>query len=312
MSIGIGQFRPLLDRISEELQRQYWSSSTLYIVATPIGNLCDMTWRAIYTLQLVDVIACEDTRSSRTLLNSYGITTPLMAAHQHNEVEAAHQIIQRLQEGQRVALISDAGSPAVSDPGGRLVALVKEAGFEVRPIPGASAVITAVMGSGITNDANPGFTFAGFIPPKSHARQQWLQQWLHSRLAVVMFESPYRIVDSIQDMINIYGTQRTVVLARELTKRFEQIVTLSVGDLLDWLQVDTHRQKGEFVLILSPFIELREEEENQQELDRLLTVMLEHISLKDAVKITTQLTQLPKDRVYSRALVLKEQSQAIS
>lgn len=305
MSIGAGQFHPLLERVTEDLQWQYWPEGVLYIVATPIGNLCDMTWRAWYILQMVDVIACEDTRSSKSLLNSYGITTPLMAAHQHNEAEAAQHIVQRLQSGQRVALISDAGAPAVSDPGGKLVALVRQAGFEVRPIPGASAVITALMGSGMTSDENPGFTFAGFVPPKSHARQQWLQQWQNSPLSVVMFESPHRIVDSIKDMLSIYGAERVVVLARELTKRFEQMVSLPLGELLIWIQEDDHHQKGEFVLILSPMQEIQNED--NAELDKLLSTMLAHISLKDAVKITTQLTQLPKDRVYSRALALKEE-----
>lgn len=304
MSIGDGQFYPVVEKISEDLQRQYWSDSTLYIVATPIGNLCDITWRAVYALQMVDVIACEDTRSSKSLLNNYGIHTPLMAAHQHNEVEAAHQIIQRLQQGQRVALISDAGAPAISDPGGKIVSLVRAAGFEVRPIPGASAVITALMGSGVTDDVNPGFTFAGFVPPKSHTRQQWLQQWQMSTLAVVMFESPHRIVDCLNDMMVVYGENRKVTLARELTKRFEQIVSLPIGSLLMWLQEDDKRQKGEFVLVLSP-VELEQSDEDNQELDRLLKAMLVHISLKDAVKITTQLTQLPKDKVYSRALELK-------
>lgn len=306
MSIGDGQIYPQVERVFEDLHKQYWPESTLYIIATPIGNLSDISCRALYALQLVDVIACEDTRSSKSLLNSFGITTPLIAAHQHNEVEAAHHIIERLQNGEKVALISDAGAPAVSDPGGKLVSMVRKAGFEVRPIPGASAVITALMGSGVTSDANPGFTFAGFIPSKAHARQQWLQQWSKSTVAVVMFESPHRIVDSLKDIATLYGNERVVTLARELTKRFEQIVSLPSGELVEWLLEEDNHQKGEFVLIVSP-VQEDSQDKKYHELDSLLEVMLAHISLKDAVKIATQLTQLPKDKVYSRALYLKDE-----
>lgn len=304
MSIALGQISPILE--NEELAHQSWPEGTLYVVATPIGNLGDISLRALYALQKVDVIACEDTRSSKALLNSYGISTPLMAAHKHNEVEAAHQIIQKLQQGKRVALISDAGAPAVSDPGGKLVRLVKEAGFDVRPIPGASAVITALMGSGVTHDENPGFIFAGFVPHKANARKQWLAQWQKSGLPVIMFESPHRIVACIQDVEEIFATQRRLTVARELTKRFEQIVSLPVGEALAWFQQDNNRQKGEFVLILSPEEKVSDDSTEYAEIDRLLTVMLAYTSLKDAVKMTCQLTQHPKTIVYNRALVLKE------
>lgn len=303
MSIALGQIHPILE--NEELAQQSWPESTLYVIATPIGNLADISLRALYALQKVDVIACEDTRSSKALLNSYGITTALMAAHKHNEVEAAHQIIQKLQHGMRVALISDAGAPAVSDPGGKLVRLVKEAGFDVRPIPGASSVITALMGSGVTNDEQPGFIFAGFIPSKSTARKQWLEQWQKSTFPVIMFESPHRIVECLHDMASIFSPERQVTIARELTKRFEQIETLSIADVLVWIQQDHNRQKGEFVLVLSPE-QHNDEVEQHAEMDRLLSVMLSHVSLKDAVKMTCQLTQLPKTIVYNRALELKE------
>lgn len=306
MSIAVGQFSHSFEAMIEDLNRQYWPESALYIVATPIGNLSDMSVRALYALQRVDVIACEDTRSSKSLLNSYGIQTPLISAHQHNEVEAAQQIIQRLSQGQRVALISDAGAPAVSDPGGKIVALVKQAGFDVRPIPGASAVIAALMGSGVTDDVQPGFTFAGFVPHKHHARQQWFEQWKSSQVAVVMFESPHRIVDSLKDLMATVGDMRIVTVARELTKRFEQIVQMPLQALLDWIQEDENRQRGEFVLILSPDKQAKDSDEQLIYLDSLLEVMLAQVSLKDAVKMATKLTKLPKDIVYSRALAFKE------
>lgn len=305
MSIAVGQFSHSFETMMDDLNRQYWPESTLYIVATPIGNLSDMSLRALYTLQMVDIIACEDTRSSKSLLNSYGIDTALMAAHQHNEVEAAQHIIQRLEQGQRVALISDAGAPAVSDPGGKLVALVKQAGFEVRPIPGPSAVITALMGSGVTNDSQPGFIFAGFIPHKATARQQWFVHWKKSDLAVLMFESPHRIVESLKDLCAIYGENRKVTIARELTKRFEQIESFSAKNALNWIQEDGNRQRGEFVLIISPELKLSEDDASNEYLDELLEVMLAQVSLKDAVKMATKLTNFSKDIVYNRALFLK-------
>lgn len=306
MSIAVGQFNHSVEIMFEDLNRQYWPESSLYIVATPIGNLSDISLRALYTLQIADVIACEDTRSSKSLLNTYGITTALIAAHQHNEMEVCQQIIQRLSQGQRVALISDAGAPAVSDPGGRIVALVKQAGFDVRPIPGPSAVITALMGSGVTDDMQPGFIFAGFIPHKTMARQQWFKQWKQSSLAVLMFESPHRIIDSLEDLCAIYGHHRKVTVARELTKRFEQIVSLPAKALLQWIQEDNNRQRGEFVLIISPEEQSGDNESQNAYLDELLQVMLAQVSLKDAVKMTTKLTGLSKDIVYSRALMLKE------
>ncbi|MDY3331855.1 MAG: 16S rRNA (cytidine(1402)-2'-O)-methyltransferase [Pelistega sp.] len=306
MSIAVGQFSHSVEMMVDDLNCQYWPESALYIVATPIGNLSDISVRALYTLQMVDMIACEDTRSSKSLLNSYAIQTPLMAAHQHNEMEAAQQIIQRLSQGQRVALISDAGAPAVSDPGGKIVTQVRQAGFDVRPIPGASAVITALMGSGVTDDSQPGFTFAGFVPPKSHARQQWFEQWKKSPVAVLMFESPHRIVDSLKDLSAIVGAARQITIARELTKRFEQMKSGSVDDVLAWIQEDDNRQRGEFVLILSPEQGLEERDEKLVYLDTLLEVMLVQVSLKDAVKMATKLTSLSKDVVYSRALVLKD------
>ncbi len=306
MSIAVGQFNHSVEIMFEDLHRQYWPESALYIVATPIGNLSDISLRALYTLQIADVIACEDTRSSKSLLNTYGITTTLIAAHQHNEMEASQQIIQRLSQGQRVALISDAGAPAVSDPGGRIVALVKQAGFDVRPIPGPSAVITALMGSGVTDDMQPGFTFAGFIPHKTMARQQWFEQWRHSPLAVLMFESPHRIIDSLEGLCAIYGDNRQVTIARELTKRFEQIVSLPAKALLQWIQEDSNRQRGEFVLIISPEEKSGDNDSQNAYLDELLQVMLAQVSLKDAVKMATKLTGFSKDIVYSRALTLKE------
>lgn len=305
MVIEDRQINLLWHKVMSDLPQQYWPDSALYVVATPIGNLADISARALYCLQQVDLIACEDTRTSKALLGSWGIDTPLMAAHQHNEAQAAQQIIQRLSQGQRVALISDAGAPAVSDPGGRIVREVRQAGYEVRPLPGPSAVITALMGSGMTSDENPAFVFAGFVPAKAGARQAWLKQWGQLAAPIVMFESPHRLMACVKDMLELFGTERQLTLARELTKRFEQIVSLPLAEVETWLQADGHRQKGEFVLILQAAAS-GQGDEQEQALDQYLQAMLAQISLKDSVKLAVQFTRLPKDKVYARALALKQ------
>ncbi|WP_229793947.1 16S rRNA (cytidine(1402)-2'-O)-methyltransferase [Advenella faeciporci] len=287
-----------------DLEQQSWPQACLYVVATPIGNLADISLRAVFTLNQVDVIAAEDTRLSRVLLNAWGINTPMMPAHRHNEARAAQEIIRLLQEGKRVALISDAGAPAVSDPGGRIVREVRQQGLLVRPIPGASAVITALMGSGVSSDENPTFAFAGFVPQKSAARQHWLRKWGAMDAPVIMFESPHRIQAFCHDLLRVCGADRQLTVARELTKRFEQIVTLPIGELADWFGQDVHRQLGEFVLILEAAPEA-DEDEQMVKATELLKVLLQTVSVKDSVKIASQLTGLARDVVYSRALELK-------
>ncbi|WP_169293326.1 16S rRNA (cytidine(1402)-2'-O)-methyltransferase [Advenella sp. EE-W14] len=304
MAIEEGPFYTVWKKVMADLEQQSWPQACLYVVATPIGNLADISPRAIFALSHADVIAAEDTRSSRVLLNAWGITTPLMAAHRHNEARAAQDIIRLLQEGKRVALVSDAGAPAVSDPGGRIVREVRQQGLLIRPIPGASAVITALMGSGVSSDENPTFAFAGFVPQKSAARQQWLRKWGGMDAPVVMFESPHRIQAFCRDLLLVCGADRQLTVARELTKRFEQIVTLPIGELEEWFMQDAHRQLGEFVLILDAAPKA-DEDELMDRANELLKVLLETVSVKDSVKIATQLTGLARDVVYSRALELK-------
>ncbi|WP_071058428.1 16S rRNA (cytidine(1402)-2'-O)-methyltransferase [Pelistega sp. MC2] len=305
MSTALGTNYHIWEQMSEELSRQYWPENTLYVIATPIGNLADMTFRAMYGLQLCDVIACEDTRTSKQLLNFFGVNKPLIAAHQHNEKSAAEEIITLLASGKRVALISDAGAPAISDPGGKLVLLVRQAGFNVVPVPGASAVVTALMASGLTSDERPGFTFVGFIPPKKQARCQFFEQWRHSKEVCIFFESPHRIKESLKDLVDVVGENRNIAIARELTKRFEQIITLPSKELLVWLNEDVNHQKGEFVLLVSPEEKQADQTEQEQQLDELLLVLLDSLSVKDSVKIAMQLTKLPKDIIYRRALEIK-------
>ena len=288
-------------RLAERVAAQHWPAPALYVVATPIGNLGDLSLRAWQTLSRCDVIAAEDTRSSRPLLDAWGIVTPLMAAHRHNEAAAAQTIVQRLESGERVALISDAGAPAVSDPGARIVRVVREAGFPVVPVPGASAVIAALMASGVTSDENPAFVFAGFPPPRQGARRKWLQGWCAVAAPVVMFESPHRVQATVDDLLAVCGPGRRLTIARELTKRFEQINTLRLGDAAEWLRDDAHRRQGEFVLIVHGA-----EQVAGGGLDAsaivLLDALLESLSARDAVKIAAKVSGAPRDALYALAL----------
>ncbi|MBB5214753.1 16S rRNA (cytidine(1402)-2'-O)-methyltransferase [Parapusillimonas granuli] len=300
---------PSWKRLAERVGAQHWPAATLYVVATPIGNLGDLGLRAWQALARCDVIAAEDTRVSRALLEAWGIGTPLMAAHRHNEAQAAQSILERLAKGERVALVSDAGAPAVSDPGARIVRAVRAAGYGVTAIPGPSAVITALMASGATSDENPAFAFAGFIPAKPGARRKWLQRWCALPAPVVMFESPHRLAASIRDMHDVCGAQRELTVARELTKRFEQVHTLTLGEAQAWLEGDPHRGQGEFVLIVHE----PEQEADDQELDSatlsLLDALLETVSVRDAARIAAKVSGAPRDVLYARALARQASAQ---
>lgn len=288
-------------RLQERIQSQSWPQHTLYVVATPIGNLGDFSLRGWQALLQCDVIAAEDTRSTRPLLEAWGVQTPLIAAHRHNEAAVAEQIVARLAEGQRVALVSDAGAPAVSDPGARIVRAVREAGYKVVAIPGASAVITALMASGVTTDENPAFVFAGFTPHKSMARKKWLQQWGASAAPVVMFESPHRIAAAIKDMAELYP-DRDVTFARELTKRFEQVYSCALTEAEVWLQADSHHQQGEFVVILHAAPEQAAETELDAATQKWLRALLAQVSARDAVKVAVSATGLPRAMLYEWVL----------
>lgn len=291
------RWKGLADRIA----LQDWPTATLYVVATPIGNLGDFTLRAQHALRIVDIIAAEDTRSSRQLLDAWGVSTPLMAAHQHNEAQAAQKIIQRLQRGERVALISDAGAPGVSDPGARIVNEVRAAGYRVVPLPGPSAVIAALMAAGVTSDENPAFVFAGFAPSKAGTRRTWLQQWSALGMPVVMYESPHRLAATLDQLQSLCGDSRRITIARELTKRFEQVETLALGQVAQWLQADPHRAQGEFVLILHKQAPAPDAGVDASVLS-LMDALLDNVSVRDAVKVAVRVTGLPRDQLYALAL----------
>lgn len=297
-------------RQSARMEGQQWPAHALYVVATPIGNLGDLSLRAWHALNRADVIAAEDTRATRTLLEAWGINTPLIAAHRHNESSAAAEIVSRLQTGQRVALVSDAGSPAVSDPGGLVVQAVLAAGLRVIPLPGASALMTALMSTGVTTDESPGFVFAGFAPTKSGARQRWFRQWTLLPAATIYYEAPHRIIASTVDLLAVVGPTRKLSFARELTKRFEEIASMPVSEAAQWLAADPHREQGEYVVIVHPEPVVHSEAlalEESASVDAWLDALLETMSVRDAARVAAKATGLARDTLYARALARKAQ-----
>lgn len=278
---------------------QFLSSPALYVVATPLGNLADMTLRGLAVLRQVDLIAAEDTRHSQRLLDAFGIRARLVAAHEHNECQAAEGLIAALAQGRRVALISDAGTPAVSDPGARVVRAVQQAGYPVVPVPGCSAVVTALSASGLLDGE---FLFAGFLPTKTAARRSALQALRDVPAALVFYEAPHRIVETVADLVQEFEPTRELVVARELTKRFEQIVRLPLTDAVAWLQADSDRQRGEFVLILSG---PPPREGLDHESERVLQLLLAELPVKSAARLAADITGQSKNALYQRALALK-------
>lgn len=288
---------------------QQYPAATLYVVATPIGNLADLTLRAIHALSLVDVVACEDTRVTAGLLRHLGLDKPLLAVHEHNEAAAAEDVLQRLAQGQRVAYVSDAGTPAVSDPGARLVARAHAAGHRVLPLPGASSVITAVSAAGDTQAR--GFRFIGFLPPKGAERQGALQQLAPAGEAVVLFEAPHRIEALLRELASL-APERALTLCRELTKQFETIATMPCAEAPGWLAADANRARGEFVLVLhapAP-VAVVTEACLPPAAERTLSLLLQALPLKQAVALAAQITGEPRNALYQRALALRDAGDA--
>ena len=275
------------------------------MVATPIGNLADITLRALHVLQLADTVACEDTRHTQALLRAYGIdksAAQLLAVHQHNEAEAAQAVVQRLQQGQRVAYVSDAGTPGVSDPGARLVAAVHAAGLRALPLPGASSITTALSAAGaVAHSAeHGGFVFAGFLPVKNAERASVIAQQLAAEpRCVVLLEAPHRIGELAQALA-VLGT-RPVTLARELTKQFEEITTQPAQALTAWLDGSPQRSRGEFVVLLHPVPVAG----NDGESLRVLRLLLAELPLKSAVRLAADITGASRNVLYDTALAWK-------
>jgi 16S rRNA (cytidine1402-2'-O)-methyltransferase len=273
--------------------------NALYVVATPIGNLGDISLRALETLRGVDLVACEDTRHARHLLDHHGIKIPTLALHQHNENEAADKLVRLLGEGKAVALISDAGTPGVSDPGARTVAAVRAAGFRVVPLPGPNAAIAALSAAGL---ADPHFLFVGFLPAKVGARRTAIQALGGVDAALVFYEAPHRVMETVADLVELLEPQRDIVIARELTKLFEQIVRMPLADAPAWLAADANHQRGEFVLVVSG---PPPREGMDAETERVLISLLAELPVKQAAKLAAEITGRPKNALYARALELK-------
>lgn len=274
----------------------------LYVVATPIGNLTDITLRALETLKTVDAIAAEDTRHTSGLLSHFGISKKLIAVHEHNEHQSAEKLLQLLQAGESIALVTDAGTPGVSDPGAVVVDLVIQAGIKVVPVPGVSAVITALSASGITQSS---FLFHGFLPASGAARRKALETLKEQTATLVFYEAPHRIVECIEDMQTVLGSERRITFARELTKTFETIYRCNLDQAAAWLQADTNQQRGEFVLLVEA-APVKDAEEISEEAVRVLKLLLAEMPLKQAVKLAAEITREKKNNLYDFALTLKQ------
>jgi 16S rRNA (cytidine1402-2'-O)-methyltransferase len=275
----------------------------LYVVATPLGNLRDVTLRALDVLASVDVIAAEDTRVTAKLLARHGITTRMLSLHAHNERRRAAEIVALLGAGKSVALVSDAGTPAVSDPGAELVHAVAEAGYAVVPVPGPSAVIAALSASGI---AAPQWLFCGFLPAAATARRAALTRLSDYPGAIVFYEAPHRIAATLDALVAILGPERGLVVAREMTKRFETIHRCRLGEAPPWLAADPDRARGEFVLIVDAPAAAMQAGDNADAHDRMLNALLAELPVAQAVRLAVKLTGAPRNRLYERALRLSK------
>jgi len=283
--------------MSEISQLNNEVSAKLYIVATPLGNIGDITYRAVEILQNVDLIAAEDTRHSGKLLSYYQISKPTFPLHDHNERQRGSVLIEKIKAGQSVALISDAGTPLISDPGYHLVNECREAGVDVVPVPGACAAITALSAAGLPSDR---FSFEGFLPVKEKAKTEKLMALAEETQTMIFYESPRRMQDTVKHIINIMGADRRLVVARELTKMFESFYVLPAGEMLEWLEQDANHCRGEFVLMVAGAS--KEQDSLSQEAIKTLTLLKQELPLKKAAALTAEIYHLKKNDLYKWGL----------
>ena len=276
---------------------------TLYVVATPIGNLQDISLRALEVLKTVDAIAAEDTRHTSHLLSHFAIQKKLIAVHEHNEQKSAQILLERLRAGESIALVTDAGTPGISDPGAIVVDVLREAGVSVVPVPGASAVVAALSASGIT--AN-GFMFQGFLPASGSQRRKVLEGLKAYVSTLVFYEAPHRIIECVEDLATVLGPERRITIAREITKTFETFHRCALQDAKIWLESDPNQQRGEFVLLVEAAA-LVEQADISEDAERILRLLLADLPLKQAVKLTTEITGVKKNILYEFALKLKDE-----
>jgi 16S rRNA (cytidine1402-2'-O)-methyltransferase len=291
----------LVEAAAEAAGGQQYPAAALYVVATPIGNLADLTLRALHVLALVDAVACEDTRHSAALLRHFAIDKPLIAVHEHNERTAAGAVLARLARGERVAYVSDAGTPALSDPGAELVAAARAAGYRVVPIPGASSALAALSASGDT--ASTGFSFIGFVAARGNERSRRIAEIARATPTQVVFEAPHRI-EALAVALAAACPERPLTLCRELTKQFETIATMPASALPEWLGADANRARGEFVIVLHALAAIESASESGEN-DAVLAPLLAALPLKQAVALAAEISGAPRNLLYARALLLK-------
>lgn len=278
-------------------------SAQLYIVATPIGHLDDITYRAIEVLKSVKLIAAEDTRTSAKLLKHFSINTPLTACHDHNESDKVNHLVERILAGENMALISDAGTPLISDPGFKFVRAAQAKGVQVIPVPGACAAIAALSAVGLPSDR---FSFEGFLPSKQSQRLLHLNRLKDETQTLIIYEAPHRILECVKDMADVFGADRPVGFAREITKTFETIKKMTLGELVEFISNDSNQQKGEIVLVIGGASV--EKDMEQEKLDQLLTRLLQDLSVKAASQLAADLTGIKKKIAYQRALELSDKA----
>lgn len=292
--------------VLHDVAQQIYPASSLYVLATPIGNAGDISLRGLHVLSLVDAVACEDTRNTSYLLTRYGLSKPLIAAHQHNEREIADKLIQRLQAGERIALVSDAGTPAVSDPGARIVDAVRQAGLRVIPLPGASAAIAALSASGLLNER---FYFIGFLPSKARQRETELQALRTVPATLVFYEAPHRIEEMVAALAQAFEPTRRIVFARELTKLFEETHRCTLSEASAWLAANADRRKGEFVLLVEGAPQTDKEAEQAS---RILRLLMEEVSVSQAASLAAKITGQKKNALYQQALEMQKLAETSS
>lgn len=297
MSIDITENKPKLS--NTDLSKSAVLPGTLYLVATPIGNLADITQRAISVLEQVDVIAAEDTRHSQRLLSHLGIQTRSLAYHEHNEDRMTAKLLDDLESGASIALISDAGTPLISDPGYRLVTQAHDRTIKVVPIPGVCAAIAALSAAGLATDS---FAFEGFPPAKHGARLHFLEQFSEQRQTMIFYVSCHKIIETLKDMQTVFGGDRRVGFAREITKTFETIKRMELSALIDWVESDDNQRKGEIVLVVEGDVAAVTD---KTQVDHYLSILLAELPVKQAVSLVVKLTGEHKNDIYKRALELK-------
>jgi len=290
-------------RIMQGVARQDYPASTLYVMATPIGNAGDISLRALHILSLANAVVCEDTRTTGALLSQYGIPKERIASHRHNEHRMTEQVVARLSKGERIVLVTDAGTPAVSDPGSYLVDAVLSAGLRVMPVPGASAAIAALSAGGLSADH---FYFAGFLPPRAAARETMLQSLKNISATLVLYEAPHRIAETLASLHAVFGPDRWIVIAREITKLFEEIHRCRLAEASGWLAADPVRARGEFVLLVEG--EKTGPDTDEVEARRILSILLAECTVRQAAALASRITGIRKNRLYDYALKIKNES----